>query len=136
MARAVDAWTSLEPARAASFAAQAAVIEGDHARDARELAARAYLANGDLDEAVAALTGASEPELLRLRGRAQIAQDDYAGAVDSLQTAQRREEDPWVEATRQSLAVVGAVECCRRSLATRLDAESGPHEAARLCGRL
>lgn len=105
---AAEAWAALDADRAARAADDAITLGGDEgAREisAREISARAHLAGGRPDAAVRALEGISDAGLLRLRARAQIAQDDFAGAVASLEAARSRarEEDPWTEAMLPAL---------------------------------
>lgn len=101
--RAARAWAELDAAGAAREAEEALRLEDDP--QARQIAGRAHLALGQWDAAVRALSGTRDPELFRLRARAQLANDDLEGAIASLAEAQRRarEEDPWTEAMLPAL---------------------------------
>ncbi len=106
VARAADAWAALDPARAARLADEAIALGGGD--DAREIAARAHLARGEAEPAIAALEGVSAPALLYLRARAQLFGGDPASALASLEAAapRAREPDPWAEALVPALRSV------------------------------
>jgi hypothetical protein len=95
---AAQAWANGDAREAASFAERA--IERGAGQDAREILARSALVYGENERAIGALSGTTDPVLLRLRARAQMALDRYDEAVMSLEAAQRyeREGDPWAEA--------------------------------------
>jgi hypothetical protein len=98
---AAEAWASLDPERAARLADRALQLGASD--DAREIAARSLLALGRPERAARALEGTSDPVLLRLRARAQMALDRYADAVDSFEAARRHQarsepDDAWTEA--------------------------------------
>ena len=106
-AEAAEAWSALDPGRAALLAERA--LEAGAGDDAREIAARAYLALGQLDRAERALAGVNDPVLLRLRARAQMGRGRWADAAASLDAARARErtEGPWTQ------SVLGAVRAAR-----------------------
>ncbi len=105
--RAAEAWGSLDLESAAELAERA--IEAGGGDDAREIAARAHLALGRDEEALRALTGTSDPVLLRLRARAQISLGRWGDALESLEAAAAhdRDEDPW------AASVTGALRAAR-----------------------
>ncbi|MGE3629387.1 MAG: hypothetical protein AB7P00_05710 [Sandaracinaceae bacterium] len=102
--RAAEAWASLDATTAARLADEALRISEDPR--AAEIAARAHLALFENERAVAALEGRSEPELVQLRALAQIAADDYEGALASLHAAiaRQRDEDPLTLALEPAIA--------------------------------
>ncbi|MCC6876484.1 MAG: hypothetical protein IT378_19425, partial [Sandaracinaceae bacterium] len=105
-----EAFAELAPERAAR-AAEDAIALGARG-EAQEIAARARMLLGDPEAAARALEGASDPELLRLRARAQLALGRFAEADASLVAATRRGDEPdsWVESMRALCAAMGSVE--------------------------
>lgn len=100
--RAEDAWRALDPSEAASLAERAVSAGGGTV--ALEIAARAHLASGEDEAALAVLARASSPHLRHLRARARAATGDFAGAAADLED----DDDPWAEAVRPAFAALAA----------------------------
>jgi len=85
--------------RTARTAATKALAENPRDDAAREVGARAGLAERDAPGVIELLRGVHHPILVRLRARAHVVNDDFAAAAHDLESVEREQpEDAWAAA--------------------------------------